>query len=355
MALIEEVVSRAVVGSILGTAVGDALGLPYEGLSARRAEKMFGPPNRYRLLFGRGMVSDDTEHTCMVAQTLIRTGGDSAMFRQIFAWRLRLWLLTLPVGAGAATLKSTLRLWCGFPSNRSGVWSAGNGPAMRAPIIGASIDNLDKIQQLVRASTLITHRDPKSEWGALAVAIAARQSAIGKDSADNYLSQIHQVLPSDATELAGLLERAAISAERQQEPREFAESIGLKNRVGGYIYHTVPVVIQSWLRHPRDFRSAVTGLIACGGDTDTLAAIGGGIIGAAVGKEGIPKEWLDRLSDWPRTVAWMERLGERLSRAQVMAEPETPPRLPLPGLLIRNVFLIAVVFVHGFRRLLPPY
>lgn len=68
-------------GSLLGVAVGEALGLPYEGLSARRAGKMLDTPNRYRLLFGRGMVSDDTEHTCMVAQAVIAAGGDVDIFR----------------------------------------------------------------------------------------------------------------------------------------------------------------------------------------------------------------------------------------------------------------------------------
>ncbi len=55
-----------IIGCILGTAVGDALGLPYEGLSRRRAARMLGPPDRFRFLFRRGMVSDDTEHTCIV-------------------------------------------------------------------------------------------------------------------------------------------------------------------------------------------------------------------------------------------------------------------------------------------------
>jgi len=56
-------------GAILGTAVGDAIGLPREGLSPRRASRLFGdPPLGHRLLLGRGMVSDDTEHTCMTAQ-----------------------------------------------------------------------------------------------------------------------------------------------------------------------------------------------------------------------------------------------------------------------------------------------
>ncbi len=51
-----------IVGSLLGTAIGDSIGLPYEGLSRRRAKRLLGPPDRHRFLFGRGMVSDDTEH-----------------------------------------------------------------------------------------------------------------------------------------------------------------------------------------------------------------------------------------------------------------------------------------------------
>ncbi len=57
---------KAIIGCILGTAVGDALGLPYEGLSAARAQKLLGPPERHRFFLRRGMVSDHTEHTCLV-------------------------------------------------------------------------------------------------------------------------------------------------------------------------------------------------------------------------------------------------------------------------------------------------
>ena len=85
-----------IVGSILGTAVGDAIGLPYEGLSRQRAKKLFGQPDRHRLLFGRGMISDDTEHTCMVAQALIGSGGDVSAFRRSLAWRFRFWMIALP-------------------------------------------------------------------------------------------------------------------------------------------------------------------------------------------------------------------------------------------------------------------
>jgi ADP-ribosylglycohydrolase len=41
-----------IVGCILGTAVGDAIGLPYEGLSRRRAAKLLGQPDRHRFFYG---------------------------------------------------------------------------------------------------------------------------------------------------------------------------------------------------------------------------------------------------------------------------------------------------------------
>ena len=63
-----------IIGCILGTAVGDALGLPYEGLSRRRAARMFGPPDRYRFFFRRGMVSDQVTRT---QRRLLRAGSSA--------------------------------------------------------------------------------------------------------------------------------------------------------------------------------------------------------------------------------------------------------------------------------------
>ena len=58
-------------GTLLGTAVGDALGLPSEGISRRRAQRLFKGRWRHRLVLNRGMISDDTEHTLFVAQPLL--------------------------------------------------------------------------------------------------------------------------------------------------------------------------------------------------------------------------------------------------------------------------------------------
>lgn len=343
-----------IVGCILGTAVGDAIGLPYEGLSRRRAAKLFGQPERHRFFFGRGMVSDDTEQICMVAQSLIASGGDVDSFRRHLGWRFRFWLLGLPTGIGMATLRSTLRLWIGFGPHKSGVFSAGNGPVMRAAILGAAIDDPQSLRELVHASTQITHTDPKAEYGAFAVALAA-QLARQHATADHFVDQLQSSLSGDGDELSSLIADAANSANDGQSTESFADSLGLSKGVSGYVYHSVPVAIHASFVHQHDFRSAVTSVIQCGGDTDSTGAIVGGIIGTAVGKNGIPAEWLDHLLEWPRSVAWMERLGVQVDSSISSDAKDRPITLPVWGLLPRNLFFLLVVMYHGFRRLFPPY
>ena len=69
-------------GMLLGTAVGDAVGLPAEGISRSRARKMFKGPWRHRLIMNRGMISDDTEHALFTAQALLAHGDDVDAFQR---------------------------------------------------------------------------------------------------------------------------------------------------------------------------------------------------------------------------------------------------------------------------------
>jgi ADP-ribosyl-[dinitrogen reductase] hydrolase len=303
------------------------------------------------------MVSDDTEHSCMVAQALIVSGSDPDAFARDLGWRMRWWLLTMPAGIGWATLRAIIKLWCGFSPRRSGVFSAGNGPAMRSAILGAAVDDLDRLIPLVTVTTRITHTDPKAEYGALAVALAARHARRNPlPRGDVFLEELRNTLPPGAqAEFLPLIESAVASASAGDLTTAFTESRGWKRGVSGYVYRTVPTVLHAWLRHPQDFRAAVTAVIRCGGDTDSTAAIVGGILGAGVGKDGIPVDWLDRLFEWPGTVAWMERLAEQLGRTIRDGERATPLRLPITGLLMRNAFFFTVVVGHILRRLLPPY
>jgi len=53
-------------------------------------------------------------------------------------------------------------------------------------------------------------------------------------------------------------------------------------------------------------------VIALGEDADSTGAVVDSIARATLGADGIPAEWLDRLVEWPRSIAWMRRLVEAL-------------------------------------------
>ena len=346
----------ALTGCLLGTAVGDAMGLACEGLSRRRQAKMFPVLNSYKFLFGKGMTSDDTEHTCMLAQSVIAHGShpDEKKLFTNFAWRLRFWILGLPAGIGLATLRSILKLRLGFPSHRSGVYSAGNGPAMRCALLGIVFaDDPARLRAMVRAATRITHTDPKAEYGAFAVALAAQLAARGADvTPGDYWHALQQHI-NDAAFVA-LVKSVTDSIARGESSAQFAESIGCGKGVSGYMYHTIPCVLHVWLAHQNNYRAAVTAMIRLGGDADTTAAIVGAIVGARVGRAGIPAGWLRDLCGWPRSVSRMEQLGARLA-ASAAGQAVKPLWINPLTLLLRNVFFMVVVLLHGFRRLLPPY
>lgn len=349
----------AIIGCLLGTAVGDAVGLGCEGLPRRRQARMYPNLAGPRLLGQRGMVSDDTEHACLVAQALIESAGEPDLFKHRLAGRLRRWLLALPAGVGWATLRACLKLCVGVPPDKSGVVSAGNGPAMRSALLGVCFgDKPAQLRSLVRASTRITHTDARAEAGALAVAIAAYASYQGGGDGEvpeRYTSALQSGLGESPSEFIALVQRAADSARRSECTAQFAAAIGAENGVTGYVYQTVPVALHAWFCHPRDLRSAVLSVVRCGGDTDTVGAIVGAIVGAGVGQEGVPREWCNALWEWPRTVGWMERLGAQLAQVCESQRPQRALGLLVLPLMGRNFVFACIVIAHGLRRLLPPY
>ena len=72
---------------------------------------------------------------------------------------------------GLATARAILKLWIGRDPRNSGVFSAGNGPAMRAGLLGLVAKDDEELRALVSASTRITHTDPRAERAALLVAV----------------------------------------------------------------------------------------------------------------------------------------------------------------------------------------
>lgn len=349
---------EAIVGCLLGTAVGDALGLPYEGLPPCRLRRMFPDLGRHHFVFGRGMVSDDTEHACLVARAALKARGNPDIFARQLAWGLRRWLLGVPAGVGFATLRACLRLWVGFPPDRSGVRSAGNGPAMRSPLLGVVYGSQPALLlELVERSTRVTHTTPEALAGALIVALAAHVGASGASiTPDAFADLIRSRLPAPTLKAcAPSLEHACRSAQGGESLSEFAAAIGCASGVSGYVLHTVPCVIQTWLRHQADFAGGIKEVLSAGGDTDTTAAILGAITGAAVGKRGIPPDWLDGIVEWPRSTAWMEALGHALALTLSGRDNVEAPRLFAAGIPVRNLCFTAVVLLHAARRTAPPY
>lgn len=308
-----------------------------EGLRRQRASRMFQGAIRHRFLPGIGMVSDDTEHACLTALALGRCNRDEKRFARLVGRGLRAWLCTLPAGAGLATLKATLKLSVGVSPLRSGVPSAGNGAAMRAPIIGAYFaGNPGRIRKFAEVSSRVTHTDPRAVDGAFRVAMASA----GISPLDEAAS-----VESDCWHLASMKEHL----DRGAHPSEFAESLGLENGVSGFVAHTVPMALYCALWADDDYPAAVTAAISLGGDTDTVGAITGGIVGARVGFDGLPAEWVDGILEWPRSVSWMRRLAAALAHEKPM------PSTFWPGYLVRSPVFIGVVLAHGLRRILPPY
>ncbi len=350
-------------GLLLGTAVGDSLGLPLEGLSPRRAQRLFPPPLRQRLLPATGLLSDDTEHTIMVAQALLAAPADPERFIRHLAWQLRLWLLALPAGVGLATARAILKLLIGLSPHRSGVYSAGNGPAMRIAIIGAfHAAHPPQMERFVSAATRITHRDPRALTGARAVARITARLTTGEWQQRPPLPALLAELRScgDDAEWLALLQRLEEGVKTHWSVARFAVALGAEGGISGYIYRTVPLCIYAWYHHFGDFRATLEATIGCGGDSDTTGAIAGALAGCTVGEAGIPAQWLAQLREWPRGQRLLRQLADALTAAAPTAAgraaaPTRPVRYAWWAVPARNLIFLAVVLLHGVRRLLPPY
>jgi ADP-ribosyl-[dinitrogen reductase] hydrolase len=347
-------------GLLSGVAVGDSLGLPAEGLSRRRVQKFFRGKWHQRFLFGRGMISDDTEHTVFVAQCLLKHPDSVSEFRRLLAWKFRIWFLGLPAGIGFATLRSILKLWIGVSPEKSGVYSAGNGPAMRAAIIGAYFaQSPERIDSYIQASTLLTHTDPRALTGASAIAHLAGWGSQNQSPSHLNPAEVFAILERCAgandTEWKEIVDKMRCAFEQGLSVEAFILEMNLSRGVSGYIYHTVPVAVYSWMKHFGEFEQTLIAVLNCGGDTDTVASIAGALAGVSVGDKAIPGDWIDKIRDYPCNPRSLKNLAMCLAKRQQGIDCESLKTPFFPFLLVRNILFLFVVLIHGFRRLAPPY
>lgn len=339
-------------GVLIGTAVGDSLGLPAEGLRPETIRRRWKGVWKHRFVFERGIFSDDTEHATLVAQCLLEHPVDAEAFQRALARRLRWWLAALPAGVGFATVRSILKLWLGFPPRRSGVASAGNGPMMRSAIIGARFGHdPERRKAFVTASTRITHTDTRAEIAAHAIAeIAAGLTCADKPVNFDPLPVLRQIAPDPLWQ--ELVDQIAAAKAANLSVQDFAITLGLSRGITGYAWHTAPVAIYAWWKHRGDFRAALESVLNCGGDTDTVGAIVGALAGAELGHASIPNDWIAGICEWPRSTAWLHEVGVALSQNAHNDAPSRPPAFFWPGIVARNVFFLGAVLTHGVLRLI---
>lgn len=279
--------------SLRGTLAGDSLGLVFEGLSPAKVDRLAGDGLTQRFFFGRGVPSDDSAHAYFTALALHAANGDPVKFERSLRRWIKAWFLALPFGIGLATLKSGVKMT--FVARDTGVNSAGNGPAMRAAVIGAWFqDDRSQIEEFVRRSTQLTHSHPLALTGSLAVA----NLAAGSDPA----------LPGDWPDSRG---------DARKGP-------------SGFIVHTVNTAIDVVKEAKGDPLKGIELAVRRGGDTDTIAAIVGGIIGLP----SVPSEAAN-IAGWP---TWQDI--------------DEFPRPPSYFRILRfHLACYPVVLYHGFRRL----
>ncbi len=343
-------------GLMMGVAIGDAVGLAREGLSRRVALKMFGRPIlAYRLLPGLGIYSDDTQLMLMAAQAVLRSHSEWRPFSRSFLTRLAWYPLSLPAGVGRATILAALKSWLRATGMSTGCNSAGNGPATRAMFLTLALHGTDhRIPRWVEDSTRLTHTDPLATDGCLVLSRLTQIAGITRAKPIDQLDALQQVISvSKAAAIRDRLIELKPFLEQSRGPAAVARHFGWNSGISGFIVPTTVMATYCFLRYSADFKRGVLSAIRLGGDTDSVAAIVGGLIGAHIGYDMLPSDLVDRIKVTPHDADWIAEMAERLSHWPHGAEDlHYAPALPSNPLmqLFRNLLMLVLVLIHIVLR-----
>jgi ADP-ribosylglycohydrolase/pterin-4a-carbinolamine dehydratase len=293
--------SEHIYSALFGVAVGDALGVPVE--FTRRTDLEQNPVTDMRG-FGTynlppGTWSDDSSLTFCLAEALC-SGFDIDQIGETFVkWYYKdYWTASGHVfDIGIGTREALYRIKYGTKAELAGGTDEdanGNGSLMRILPLVFAIKDLPIEERFNRTKQVssITHGHIRATMACFYYLEFAKLITEGKDKVDIY-QNLQKSLPF-------------FFAEMGIEPSEIVHfnriliqdiSVLKKDDIqsGGYVVHTLEASM--WcLLSTEDYPSAVLKAVNLGRDTDTTAAVTGGLAGMLYGFNGIPKEWVDKLA-----------------------------------------------------------
>lgn len=304
-------------GFVIGTAVGDALGVPVEFMSRTHLERY--PVTNMRA-YGThhqpaGTWSDDSALTfCLVEQ--IVEGYDLGLL----AKRFQRWFFEntwTPHGVvfdiGIATRNALDRLEKGVPpaqSGEAGEYANGNGSLMRVLPLAFYLRNdpITERFEIVSEVSAITHAHIRSKVACFFLVELGIQLLKGHDKRDAYHRAQHNVrdfvnsIECDNDEKE-LFVRVFFDDIAQVPAREIYSS--------GYVIHTLESSLWAFLS-TESFEEAVLRAVNLGGDADTTGSVVGGLAGLYYGEQRIPKAWIKTLARSQDISGLAERFAQKI-------------------------------------------
>lgn len=295
-----------IVGALLGGAVGDAMGAPFEGLwsdDIPNSESLASSFHEYDG-YPVGQYTDDTQLTIATIQSIVHNGD--IVLSDIARSISELWRHHAVIGPGGACTQAAERYLATGDHRDMGapVGQAGNGTAMRTAALGHWFgDDRQSLVSTVADISRLTHQDPRSIAGGVAIALAANLLASDRtmDGADlcRELADAIATLDTELSELLRLLPEQMHSphckqfiAAAGQPTAEFALPI-----ISPFVIPTVLASIYCINMYRDSWVKAVTSAVQLGGDVDTLGAIVGALAGTIHGVDGIPARLRTDLQD----------------------------------------------------------
>lgn len=295
-------------GSLLGLAVGDALGMPWEFRSRGSFPRVTGMATGGVHHAKLGEWTDDTSMAFCLAESLIRHGGwnpgDAAdRFRQWYRagyWSCREDCFDIGNTTACAILKFEKS---GDPFAGSDDPNfAGNGSIMRLAPIALFFHRSAHLLEVAEESSRLTHGAETCLHACRLLAHLIAGALVGYD-------KVELLSPSYMTKAApegGFCDEIAAIAQGA-----FHDASVEEIESTGYVVHTLEAALWCWARTDT-FSDATLLAVNLGDDTDTTAAVVGQLVGAYVGLGGIPDPWHEALVYRKRLIRTTEQLYEAM-------------------------------------------